>query len=219
MIAFDHKLYSLGKSENGIAIYRITVEEYFQDISHPTEKKFHNLKYIEKVADNIGGRTFGTNRSGGSTSDVSVTTYSISDIYRFVKRYDNEFHVGKKVNSALLNKNGTPKVMYHQTSNDFTVFNTNNERAGKNDSETPTGMFFKPNDNDIGVEGSKQMAVYLNARNILEFKNRDEARSYWMKNVDGYSELQKQYDEIDKRNEKIYEEEEAKSDEWYEQHY
>ena len=134
-------------------------------------------------------------------------------------RWFGDWQNSPETASKVVNPDGTPKVMYHQTSKDFTVFNTNNERAGKNDSETPTGMFFKTNDNDIGVEGSKQMAVYLNARNILEFKNRDEARSYWTKNVEGYSELQKQYDEIDKRYEKIYEEEEAKGDKWYEEHY
>ena len=49
LIAFDHKLYALGKNTFGsVDLYRITVEEYFQDKSHPDKKKFHNLKYIKK---------------------------------------------------------------------------------------------------------------------------------------------------------------------------
>lgn len=217
-ITFDHKLYALGKDTSGnIALYKITIEEQYANYKNAHDKRFHNLKYIKKVADNIGSLTRDLSHDAESTNDASTTTYSISDLFNFVNTYDKEFKP-KPVNETMI-ENGLPKKFYHQTSKDFTVFNTNSERAGKNDSETPTGMFFKTNDNDIGVEGSKQMAVYLNARNILEFKNRDEARSYWTKNVEGYSELQKQYDEIDKRYEKIYEEEEAKGDKWYEEHY
>lgn len=53
-------------------------------------KKFHNLRYIEKIADNVGGRTFDENRSGGSTKDTSAI-YNVSDLFDFVKRYDEEF--------------------------------------------------------------------------------------------------------------------------------
>ena len=81
-------------------------------------------------------------------SESNSSVNSISALFDIVKTYDKDFNP-KPANPLFLNKNGTPKVMYHQTSNDFTVFNTNNERAGKNDSETPTGMFFQPNDNDI----------------------------------------------------------------------
>ena len=37
---------------------------------------------------------------------------SISDLFELVKTYDKEFHP-KKVNPELLNKDGTPKVVYH----------------------------------------------------------------------------------------------------------
>jgi len=50
-----------------------------------------HLKYIEKIADNVGGRTFGQDRSGGSTNDISTTEYSIADLFSFVKKYDAEF--------------------------------------------------------------------------------------------------------------------------------
>lgn len=80
---------------------------------NPHDKRFHKLKYIEKVTDNIGGRTCGNNRSGGSTNDVSITNYSISDLYSFVNQYDEEFSPGKMVAPILLNEDGTPKVFYH----------------------------------------------------------------------------------------------------------
>ena len=55
----------------------------------PQDMRFHNLKYIEKVADNIGSLT---HKNGAeTTSDVSTTTYSISDLYEFVKTYEMVF--------------------------------------------------------------------------------------------------------------------------------
>ena len=65
---------------------KITVEEYFQSITEPDGKRFHNLKYIEKVADDIGRRTFDYNRSGGSTSYIIATEFMISDLFKLVKK-------------------------------------------------------------------------------------------------------------------------------------
>lgn len=59
--------------------------------------RFYNLKYIEKVADNIGSLTRRNNARGAeSTNDVSTTVYSISDLYGFVKKFDNEFSPARK---------------------------------------------------------------------------------------------------------------------------
>lgn len=88
--------------------------------------------------------------------------------------------------SKVVDSNGESLVVYHQTKADFTIFNTDNERAGLYDSDTPIGMFFKTTDKNIGLAGNKQMAVYLNAKNVLTFNNRDDIHSYWMKNVPGY---------------------------------
>lgn len=88
--------------------------------------------------------------------------------------------------SKVVDGNGESLVVYHQTKADFTIFNTHNERAGLYDSDTPIGMFFKTTDKNIGLAGNKQMAVYLNAKNVLTFNNRDDIHSYWMKNVPGY---------------------------------
>ena len=98
MIAFDHKLYSIGINTDGeIGLYRLTVEEYFQDKTHTNNKRFHNLKYIEKVAEVSADALANIIRSGGSTNDNSTTKYSVSDLYSFVKEYDREFHAGMYV--------------------------------------------------------------------------------------------------------------------------
>lgn len=203
-IAFDHKLYAFGKdSEGNIALYKITVEESFANPQNPHDKKFHNLKYIEKVADNVGSLT--RFRGAESTNDVSTTDYSISDLYSFVKRYDKDFTPARKVSSALLNEDGTPRVVYHQTGSRFTVFNTDNPSAGLNDSETPNGIFFKQNDHDIGVGGDYagtghggniQMPVYLRMTNPLHFANRKAASAWYDSNIEGYRALREEMDAV-----------------------
>ena len=107
---------------------------------------------------------------------------------------------------------------FHQTGAEFTSFNTDNEVAGQFDDETPTGIFIKPTDEDIGLtSGTKQMPLYFKADNMLEFANRDEIRDYWKKNVPGYreldaqlqardNELKRQYDELDAEWFRVYEE-------------
>lgn len=81
---------------------------------------------------------------------------------------------------------GYTERLYHQTNADFTEFNTNNQRAGKYDWELPTGTFLKPTDADIGLSGKKQMELYANIKNPLEFKNRYAAQKYWSENIPGY---------------------------------
>lgn len=123
-IAFDHRLYALGRTSNGdINLYRITVEEIFQDPKHPNDMRFHNLKYIEKVAENIGSLTADKQRAE-SASDVSTTNYSISNLFDFVKRNDSDFNLGEtSIDVNLLNEDGTPKKFYHGTNEKFTEFN------------------------------------------------------------------------------------------------
>ncbi len=43
----------------------------------------------------------------------TVSNYTVSDLYTFVKRFDKDFSAGAAVNPKLLNRNGTPKVFYH----------------------------------------------------------------------------------------------------------
>ncbi len=107
------------------------------------------------------------------------------------------------VDEAAKEAGYTPVVRYHQTGAEFTVFSNANPEAGANDDETPNGIFFKDNDHDIGVGGdyvktghggSVQMPVYLKTENMLHFKDRKDARAWYMKNVPGYKEESEAWD-------------------------
>ena len=70
--------------DGSVALYKITVEEIFQDSKHPHDKRFHNLKYIEKVADSIPGLTYADLHSADTVRDKSTTTDKVADLYGFV---------------------------------------------------------------------------------------------------------------------------------------
>lgn len=69
--------------------------------------------------------------------------------------------------SKVVNEDGTPKVVYHQTAEDFTVFEPRHQGAGTRDSDTPFGIFMKSSDKNIGLNGEKQMALYAKIVNPL----------------------------------------------------
>ena len=160
LIAFDHKLYTIGFRESEIGLYRVTVEESFHDPKHANERVFHNLKYIEKVA-TVGGRFADFNLHGVSTSDDIATTYNVADLYRFVKKYDNDFSGAGKPNEAMLNEDGTPKIVYPITDAKFTMFDRTKGRS-KMDIQ---GTFFSPWKLDVQGYGGNVGAYYLNIEN------------------------------------------------------
>ena len=172
-IAFDHKLYSLGKDKaGGIALYKITVEEIYQSKSNPDDLRFHNLRYvkeIEKVVESINGssETHFENQSY-TAKDVSTTKYSICDLYEFVKRYDQEFKP-KPANVAFLNEDGTPKVLYHGTNQEWTQYDFTknvNQMWGE-------GIYLTPDPKRAALYGDVVMPFYVKA----DTDNRDAKKS------------------------------------------
>lgn len=62
------------------------------NLSEQSKKRFHCLKYIEKVADISADALSDTIGSGGSTNDISATAYNVADLYSLVKTYDFEIN-------------------------------------------------------------------------------------------------------------------------------
>ncbi len=231
--AFMHKLYApiLYKGKSYIA--KINVEEYFDEGTSSVKRKGYHLTAIKIEAADGSYADFSTTAPRSDTASTeavnrSLTDYSsattpqvesasvdsIADLHGLVKIYDEKFSP-KDVNPLLLNEDGTPKVFYHQTESDFSVFNTENESAGKYDSDLPTGIFFKSSNRDIGLKGKKQMPVYLHAVNPLTFVSREAAVSYWRKNVNGYTEMVDSVKEVDTKYKKLFDEESKREKEEY----
>ena len=89
----------------------------------------------------------------------------------------------------IVDENGEPKVMYHQTAADIEVFDPKHKGAGTYDGETPFGIFMKPNDSDIGLKGNIQMPLFVRMMNPIQFRSRSELSKWLKDNVEGYAEL------------------------------
>ncbi len=119
---FMHKLYSPVIFNNDLYIAKVTVEEYGAENGG---RRFYNLKGIK--IDPAGG-TPNVKTSYGTMPDAR-SEYSISDLYALVKSYDKDFK--SQPSSKVVNEDGSPKVMFHGTSNGgFNTFNTYGSNFG-----------------------------------------------------------------------------------------
>ena len=145
----------------------------------------------------------------GSSSIADGYIHSIRDAGSFVntkfenvtqtqqfKRWFGDWQKNPKRASKVVNADGTPKIVYHQTENTFTVFDTRHSGAGTHDSGTPFGVFLKGSDRDIGLKGKKQMALYARITNPLQVENRTELTKLIRGMSPEYDSLIKQYDAL-----------------------
>ena len=147
-------------------------------------------------------------------SNVNKKINKITQSKQFV-RWFGDWQNKPKTASKVVDGNGEPLVVYHQTGNDFTVFDANKKGAGEFDSEMPTGIFMKPTNSNIGLSGNKQMALYANIRNPLTVNNRAELVRFYEQNIDGYKEARDYISSIDSEYKQKYEQAEAEEDAEY----
>lgn len=147
---FMHSFYSIADIGDGPEVLKLYVEEMNDPNISGTTKRAYQLQYIERAELQVVG-----SRTNGSRVMQSAHAYTVSDLFALVKANDSSFK--PKESSKAINLDGTPKVLYHQTENDFTVFDTRREGAGTRDDGTPFGIFLKSSDKDIGLRGKKQM--------------------------------------------------------------
>ncbi len=99
--------------------------------------------------------------------------------------------------SKVVDKNGEPKVMFHQTANQFTVFDTSRSEASSVDTATPFGIFLKPTSQNIGVRGDIQMPLFVSMKNPLRASDRAKLEKTIRKNSKEYARLQDEYSQKD----------------------
>ena len=117
--------------------------------------------------------------------------------------------------SKVVDNNGEPLVLYHQTGKEFTTFDAKQKGSGEFDSEMPTGIFMKPTNNDIGVGGNIQMPLYASIKNPLIVNNRSELVKFYDKNVQGYTKAKSAIDSVNKEYKAKFNEEMKRENEEY----
>ena len=121
-----HSLYAVVNLNGKNIVIKLFAEEAYSQKQNQSFTRAYSLKYIQKVAEFDNGVH---SNKGGLTDSPSATTYSIADLYDFVKTYDKKFTPAPEVSPLLLNDDGTPKVFYHGTNAKFNAFEKGHKRT------------------------------------------------------------------------------------------
>ncbi len=151
---FMHSLYALADIGNGNEVVKLLVEEMYDPNAKDDNFRAYQLQKIIPAASER------VQVSPISSANTAGTIESVADLFSVVKRQDKNFK-SREVSTAVLNEDGTPKVFYHGTDVDFTVFDETKGRANMD----IQGMFFSPWKLDAAGYGSNVGAYYLNLKN------------------------------------------------------
>ena len=150
----------------------------------------------ENFRENGGNKN--TTREGGVKHQERSAQYdysSVTETQQF-KRWFGDWQKHPNSSSKVVNADGTPMVVYHQTGNEFSVFDPKHSGAGSSDNQTPFGIFLKSSDKDIGIKGKKQMALYANIRNPFRALDRYDLTKKLRRMSSEYDSLCEQYDKM-----------------------
>ena len=174
-------------------------KKYLYDIVAIKENTGLALDLNEKAR----GRQKAAMQSSVSTDSISTDGENVNRKFslkstdstgRQLSEQQQEYFKDSKVRDA----EGRLMPLYHQTSAEFTVFDTRHKGAGTGDDETPFGVFLKSSSKDIGVNGSRQMELYADIKNPLQVRDRSELVSRLVEMSPEYAALKSQSDAIDK---------------------
>lgn len=191
--AFMHSYYTVANYEGTDYLLKLFAEEAVSLKNGEIFTRAYELKDIKKVAALPNGVL---SQTGGLTDGNTSTTLTVADIAAIVKKYDKSYN--PKPASKVVNEDGTPKIVYHQTENEFTVFETRREGAGTRDNGTPFGIFLKSSNKDIGLRGKKQMALYARIENPLRAKSRSELLKAMQSMSSEYVEIINRHEALDR---------------------
>lgn len=159
--AFMHKFYAYVVVDGKPCIAKMAVDESYAPKQNDTNKKFYHVRAIKiEPVTSVG---IGFNHipiMDGTSSNITV-----SELFNFVKALDEKFN--PKKTSEVVN-DGMPAVMYHGTTEDFTVFERGDigyHFGTKDQAEDRVNLIARLRD----TEHKKVMPVYLNIKNPYVF--------------------------------------------------
>ena len=154
--AFMHKLYAPIRIDGKMYLAKLSVEESNAPGQSQIDKKFYHVRAIKiETASSVGIGQSHTPIIEDTASDISI-----ADLFAFVKQYDKEFSP-KAVNELMLNDDGTPKVFYHGTNADFTVFDYGRIGESTGVSILGDGFYFTDKKEMADRYGKQTMACYV----------------------------------------------------------
>ena len=177
-----------------------SIADMLRDVKEEFEDTFSNDVYrhfgmTRKNTDFSNGKL--VTMPDGTTKRVGGLQFSTRPTTDSTGRELSEGQQAYFKDSKAVDKDGNLLVLYHQTENEFTVFDPRHEGAGTRDQQTPFGIFLKSSDRDIGVKGKKQMALYANITKPLVALNRENLESKLRDMFPEYAKLSDQHKALD----------------------
>lgn len=114
-----HSLYAVADNGSGPVLLKLYVEEMNDPNQAGTSKRAYELQNIECRQLNVKG-----SRSRASLIITAADVKTVADLFQAVKYYDKNFN--PKQASKVVNADGTPKVVYHGTNQEFHTFQSQN---------------------------------------------------------------------------------------------
>ena len=153
--AFMHSFYTLARRGNSVSLLKLFAEEAVSNMGTDFTRAY-DLRDIKTIAMSTNGVL---SLPGGLTDANIATIRTVADLFAAVKAHDQEFQPNQV--SKIVNEDGTPKVVYHGTDQNFTVFDRTKGRSTMD----IQGMFFSPWEIDAGGYGQNVGQYYLSIKN------------------------------------------------------
>lgn len=167
-----HSLYAISNIGNENELVKLYVEELNNINSNGTIKRAYQLQNINKIP--LESKRFSNNSLASSDQR---NNYTISELHALVKQHDKNFKPTEA--SKVVNEDGTPKVVYHGTTSNFTTFDTQRFNTRENSGDyVGEGFFFTDKESTAKKYGSNVMPVYLNLRNPLIINTENDGKKF-----------------------------------------
>lgn len=109
-------------------------------------------------------------------SPVKSKFQSVTQTKQF-KRWFGKWDTYPEDASKVVNKDGTPRIVYHYTNGDFTVFNT--DASGSNQGKTHgDGIYVSTSPTEFKYAGKNRMELYADIKNPFEMELTPEQADY-----------------------------------------
>lgn len=164
--SFMHKFYAIANVGGKDYLVKLTVDEL--NSSDKPIRRAYNVNGI-RIAPIAGSQVYKPAFTMDATGE-SISNISISNLFEIVKEYDNEFNPNP-VNPAFLNNDGTPKVFYHGTNADFTVFDRSKRTKKVSLNVMGDGNYFTTRRQGAEHYGGNVIEAYIKIDKPYIFRN------------------------------------------------
>ncbi len=169
-----HSFYGVVRDGSDAVAAKLFVQEMRDPTSDGTIKRSYQLKGYE-IVKNAAQVTAKENESPARISDGVSSIRTVSDLFAAVKLFDKNFYPNP-IHPAMLNADGTPRIVYHGTGNDFNAFDR--KQIGENYRYSRgSGFFFTTNRqsaeryallHDKSGNGGRVIEAYLSMKHPYE---------------------------------------------------